>query len=104
LSLDILQLSNITHRGYLGPEATFAAFGPLLKRKAEIPSATIVALFLNTVHEVFSPQDFRRSIRLDMERLRSYIPITCHMMQDDCRSNPELLRLMSAQVLIRDFD
>ncbi|KAL9129400.1 MAG: hypothetical protein Q9217_002131 [Psora testacea] len=101
---DRIELSNITDRGYLGPGATLAAFGPLLKRKTENPSATIVALFLNAVHEVYAPQDYRSSMRSDMERLQSYIPITRDMMQEGGMSNTECIRLMSAQVLVRDFD
>ena len=100
----ILQLSNITDRAYLGPTATLFTFGPLLKRKAENPNATIVALFLNAVHEVFNPQDYRSSARSAMDRLRSYIPVTRDMVQDGSMSNPGFIKLMSAQGLLWDFD
>jgi len=99
-----LQLSNITDRGYLGPEITLVTFGPLLKRKTENPNATIVALFLNAVYEIYSPLDYRGSIRSDMERMRAYISITRVMIQDSSRSNADFMRFMSAQVLFRDFD
>ena len=102
--LDILQLSNITDRGYLGPGVTLAAFGPLLKRKTENPSATMVALFLNAVHEVYSPLDYQSSIRSDMERLRSYIPISRDMVQGRNRYNADSIRFMCAQGLLWDFD
>lgn len=102
--VDFWQLSNITDRGYLGPRATLAAFGPLLKRKTENPSATMVALFLNAVHEVYSPLDYLSSIHSDMERLRSYISVTRDVVQDGSRFNPELIKFMSAQVLVREFD
>ena len=104
MTLDTLQVSNITDRGYLGPEATLAAFGPLLKRKNENPSATIVALFLNAVHEVYSPLDHLSSIRSVMERLRSYIPTTRAMVQGGSKSSPDFIKFMSAEILFRDFD
>ena len=99
-----MQLSNITDRGYLGPEATLATFGPMLKRRTENPSATLVALFLNAVHEVFSPLDHQASLRPAMGRLRSYLPITPNMVQGASSSNPEFMKFMSAGVLFRDFD
>ncbi|KAI4222628.1 MAG: hypothetical protein L6R40_008569 [Gallowayella cf. fulva] len=92
------------NRGYLGPMATLAAFGPLLKRKTENPSATMVALFLNAVHEVYSPLDYLSSMHSDMERLRSYLSVTRDMVQDGNKYNPEFIKFMSAQVLIREFD
>lgn len=101
LTPGIVQLSNITDRGFLGPKAALAAFSPLLKRKTENTSATIIAHFLNAVHEVYTPQDFQRST---VERLRSYIPITREMVQDRSRSSPEFVKFMTAQVLFRDFD
>ena len=64
----------------------------------------MVALFLNAVHEVYSPLDYRSSIRSDMERLRSYIPITRDMVQDGSRSNPGFIKFMCAQGLLWDFD
>ena len=91
-------------RYYLGPEATLAAFGPLFKLKTENPSATLVALFLNAVHEVCSPLDHPSSIRSTAERLRSYLPITRDMVQGGSKSSPEFVRFMSAAVLFRDFD
>ena len=76
----------------------------MLKRRTENPSATIVALFLNAVHEVSSPLDHLSSIRSAMERLRSYIPMTPDMVRGGSRSNPDLIRFMTAQVMFRDFD
>jgi hypothetical protein len=104
LGINTLQLSNITDRGYLGPEVTLATFGPLLKRKTENPNAAIVGLFLNAVHEVYSRLDYLGSIRSDLERLRSYIPMTRDMVQDSSRSNADFVRFLSAQVLFRDLD
>ena len=92
-----MQVSNIADRGYLGPEITLATFGPLVKRKSENPDATIVALFLNAVHEAHSHQGYLRPTRSDMGRLLSYIPMTQNMVQDS-------VRLLSAQLLFRDFD
>ena len=91
-------------RGYLGPGVTLATFGPLLKRKTENPNASIVALFLNAVHEVYSRADYLGSIRPDLERLRLYIPMTRDMVQNSNRSNADFVRFLGAQVLFRDFD
>ena len=77
-----MQLSNITDCGYLGPSVPLASFGPLLRRKTENPNATILALLLNAVHEVYSRLDYLGSLHSDMERQRSYIPITRDMVQD----------------------
>ena len=99
-----MQVSNITDRGYLGPKITLATFGPLLKRKTENPNATIVALFLNAIHEVYSHHEFLKSALSTMERLRSYIPMTRDMLQASSRPNAAFVRFLSAEVLFRDFD
>lgn len=99
-----MQVSNIADRGYLGPETTLATFGPLLKRNPDNPNATIVALFLNAVHEVYSQHGYLSPRRSDMARLVSYIPMTRDMVQDSSRSNADSVRLLSAQLHFRDFD
>ncbi|KAL9041133.1 MAG: hypothetical protein Q9214_004213 [Letrouitia sp. 1 TL-2023] len=100
-SFDRIELSNITDRCFLGPKAALATFSPLLKRKTENPSATIIAYFLNAVHEVYTPQDYRHST---VERLRSYIPITQEMAQGRRSFSPEFVKFATASVLFRDFD
>ena len=60
------------NRGYLGPAASLAAFGPLLKLRTENLNATTVALFLDAIHEVYSSLDYLNSIHSDMDRLRLY--------------------------------
>lgn len=99
-----MQVSNITDRGYLGPGITLTTFGPLLKRKTQNPNAAIVALFLNAIHEEYSPLDHLDSSRSTMERVRSYIPVTRDMVQASTSHNPDLVRFLSAEVLFRDFD
>ena len=99
-----MQVSNITDRGYLGPGITLGTFGPLLKRKTQNSNATIVALFLNAVHEVHSPLDLLNSTRSTMERVRSYIPVTRDMVQASTEHSANLVRFLSAEVLFRDFD
>lgn len=102
--VDDSQLSNIADRGYLGPEATLTTFGPLLKRSAENPNATLVTLFLNAVHEVYSPLDRLDSIGAATDRLRKYLPLTREMFQQSNSSDPDLLRFIEAQTMFRDFD
>jgi len=99
-----LQLSNIADRGYLGPEITLATFGPLLKRNAQNLDATLVTLFLNAVHEVFSPLDDLASIGSDMGRMRPYMPANRDMIQHSNASNADFLRFMGACCIFRDFD
>ena len=63
-----------------------------------------MALFLNAVHEVFSPQDYLNSTLSTMERLRSYIPMNRDVVQSSSMSNADFVRFLSAQDLFRDFD
>lgn len=96
-------------RGYLGPAACLAAFGPLLKPRTENPNATIVALFLNAVHEVDTPHESLKSMYSEMDRLRAYIPLSPHMWKENnhdnkAEFNPDFIRFMSARALFRDYD
>jgi hypothetical protein len=104
LDIDTKQLSNIADRGYLGPEKTLATFGPLLKRNTQNPNATLVALFLNAVHEVFSHLDSIGSISSDMDRMRPYMSVTREMIQHSNASNADMLKFMNARPMFRDFD
>ena len=99
-----MQLSNIADRGYLGPEMTLATFGPLLKRNTQNPYAALVALFLNAIHEVFSPSDSLNSIHFDMNHMRPYMPATPDMIQGSNSFNADFLRFMDARSMFRDFD
>ena len=102
--VDDPQLSNIADCGYLGPEVTLTTFGPLLKRSAENPNATLVTLFLNAVHEVYSPLNDLGSMGPATDRLRKYLPLTREMFQQNNSSNPDLLKFIEAQIMFRDFD
>ena len=99
-----MQVSNITDRGYLGPGITLDTFGPLLKLKTQNPNATLVALFLNAMHEAHSPLDLLKSTLSTMERMRSYIPISRDMVQASTGNKADLVKFLSAEVLFRDFD
>ncbi|KAI9875688.1 MAG: hypothetical protein M1830_008116 [Pleopsidium flavum] len=103
-SFDRIELSNIADRGYLGPEPALATFGPLLKRHTQNPNATLVALFLNAVHEVFTPLDSLGSAISDMDRMRPYLPATRDMVQHGNEYNADFLRFMAARGMFRDFD
>jgi len=76
----------------------------LLKRKTKNPNATIVAQFLNAVHEVYSPLDYQGSMRSDMKRMRPYILMTRDIVKNSNRSNTDFIEFTSAQVLFRDFE
>ncbi|KAI1376191.1 hypothetical protein F4677DRAFT_84451 [Hypoxylon crocopeplum] len=58
-SFDRIEISNICDAGYLGIGQTIASIGFLLKQPKENPHATLVALFLNAVDEVFDDNEKR---------------------------------------------
>lgn len=67
-------------------------------------NAAIVALFFNAVYEVYSHLNYLGSVPSNVERLRSYMPITREMVQDCSRSNADSIRFMRAKVLFQDFE
>ena len=98
------QVSNITDRGYVGPGATLSTFGPLLKPASENPKATLLALFLNAVHENESYTDsIITSLKSDRDRISRYLKVTRDMSKGGS-SNADLMRLIGASSMFRDFD
>lgn len=69
LGTDFFQLSNIADLGWVGPKAALMTFGPLLKLPSENPHATLLTLFLNAVHEVFTDADNIDSLQEEVGRL-----------------------------------
>jgi hypothetical protein len=104
LNPDVRQVSNITDRGYLGPELTLSTFGPLLKSKSQNPKATLLALFLNAIHEEESyGGNVIASLQSDKERMRKYLTITQEMFTRG-PSNADFVRFIEASAMFRDFD
>ncbi|KAH8593394.1 hypothetical protein B0O99DRAFT_515819 [Bisporella sp. PMI_857] len=99
---DRIEVSNIVDRGYLGPQTTLNTFGAMLKARGENPHAAILALFLNAVHEVTNPMEQMASMKLEMDRLRRYIPVPLSQQHDPY--DVDFLRFWDACKLVRDVD
>ena len=105
LSPDAQQVSNITDSGYLGPKHTLTTLGPLLKPKFQNPRATLLALFLNAVHEIEPYNSSMMAVkRSDKHRMFKYITLTPKAFARGGTSNAYLIRFMGASVMFRDFD
>ena len=106
LGAHIPQVSNITDIGYLGPELTLSTFGPLLKPRSQNPRATLLALFLNAVHEDESSYSASiiASVKSNLGRIRNYLPVTREMLAKRSPPSADSLRLIEALTMFRDFD
>jgi hypothetical protein len=100
-----VQVSNITDRGYLGPARTLSVFGPLLKPRSQNPKATLLALFLNAVHEVetYEPS-FSASFEPGINRIKNYLPVTREMLANRNCYNADSIRLHAALPIFADYD
>ncbi|KAF8860575.1 hypothetical protein BDZ45DRAFT_619601 [Acephala macrosclerotiorum] len=98
---DRIEVSNITDLCHLGPAATLSTFGPMLKRKAQNPYATLITLFINAVHEVITPLDEAGNMQADLKKVMRYIPI--HNERLDTTS-PQFYKVLEARMMFRDFD
>jgi len=105
LSSDAWQVSNITNRGYLGPELTLSTFGPLLKPKSQNLKATLLALFLNATHEEESyALSIIASLQSSKDRICKYLTVTQEMFSRGGASNADSIRFIEASAMFRDFD
>ncbi|TGO85026.1 hypothetical protein BPOR_0439g00050 [Botrytis porri] len=98
---DRIEVSNIGDRGYIGPRKLLMTFAPYLKRKSQNPHATLLALFLNAVHESRTEKDYIYSMATDSAKLRRYMPIERDMLQP---YNADFLRCNDARSLFQDLD
>ncbi|KAI9651810.1 MAG: hypothetical protein M1829_002440 [Trizodia sp. TS-e1964] len=101
---DRIEVSNIGDRGYLGPQATLAIFGPLLKPKSQNPHATLIVLFLNAVHETSNLLNQLSPTRLELERAVNYIQVSLAILQTNNTSDPDLIKLTEACLFFREYD
>ncbi|OCL12153.1 hypothetical protein AOQ84DRAFT_420874 [Glonium stellatum] len=105
ISFDRIEVSNITDRGYLGPQLTLSVFGPLLKPKSQNPKATLLALFLNAVHEDGSYYErVMAAVGAHKARILKYLPISPATFASGGPCNAEFLRFIGASALFLDFD
>ncbi|KAH9206685.1 hypothetical protein DL95DRAFT_486583 [Leptodontidium sp. 2 PMI_412] len=101
---DRIEVSNIGDRGYTGPQTTIGTFGPLVKDKIHNPHATLLALFLNAVHEEFGELDSLKAIKSESDHLRRYLPLNPTMLQSGGEFKADSLRFNDARIMVRDFD
>ncbi|KAF7867297.1 hypothetical protein EAF04_005380 [Stromatinia cepivora] len=101
---DRIEVSNIGDRGYLGPLKLLATFAPYLKRKSQNPHATLLALFLNVVHEYSDAEDHLGSMKAEMLRLNKYMSLDAVTVSRFETWNPELNKYIDARSAFRDFD
>lgn len=76
-------------------------FAPYLKRKSQNPHATLLALFLNAVHESRTDKDYIDSIATDSAKLHRYMTIQPDMLQP---YNADFLRYNNARSRFQDLD
>ena len=104
-NIDVVQLSHLPERNYLGPKISLASFSSLLRSKAENPKATMIALFVNAIYEVYSHHKDQRSMdSSNMMRLHSYMPITRDLAQPDNMYTGHIIRLACAQSLFWNYE
>ncbi|KAI0890391.1 uncharacterized protein GGS22DRAFT_183737 [Annulohypoxylon maeteangense] len=70
---DRIEVANITDAGYLGMGQTLLYMGPLLKQPSDNRHATLVALFLNAVDEIFDDSEKRKAISRDIQEVWKYM-------------------------------
>ncbi|KAI0378799.1 hypothetical protein F5Y04DRAFT_272324 [Hypomontagnella monticulosa] len=75
-SFDRIEVSNISDAGYLGMAKTTAYIGRLLKEPRDNPHATLVALFLNAVDEMFDDDEKRKAIEHEVKEVFKYMAPT----------------------------
>ncbi|KAI1394162.1 uncharacterized protein F4822DRAFT_39208 [Hypoxylon trugodes] len=75
VTFDRIEVSNISDAGYLGMAKVIGFIGPLLKPRNENPHATLVALFLNAVDEIFDDDEKRKVIKREMGLVYKYLPM-----------------------------
>lgn len=103
-SFDRIEVSNITDRGYLGLELTLSIFGPLLKPRSQNPKATLLALFLNAIHEESYGASVIASLESDKDRICRYLPLTREVLANARPSSADFIRFIEASAMFRDFD
>ncbi|APA07182.1 hypothetical protein SS1G_04092 [Sclerotinia sclerotiorum 1980 UF-70] len=103
---DRIEVSNIGDRGYLGPPKLLATFAPYLKQKSQNPHATLIALFLNAVHEYYDAHDHIGSIKAEIAQLNNYMTLDAATISriDQETYNPEVIKYLNARSAFRDFD
>ncbi|KAA8576352.1 hypothetical protein EYC84_006485 [Monilinia fructicola] len=101
---DRIEVSNIGDRGYIGPVKLLTTFAPYLKRKSQNPHATLLALFINAVHECSTVEDYLGDMKFEIERLNKYMPLDPKLFLGREASNADFLRYNDARSMFRNVD
>ncbi|KAI1761376.1 hypothetical protein GGR53DRAFT_469374 [Hypoxylon sp. FL1150] len=72
-TFDRIEVSNISDAGYLGMPQTIAFIGRMLKEPEDNPHATLVALFLNAVDELYDDNEKLKALQSEMKQVWSYM-------------------------------
>ncbi|OAL42700.1 hypothetical protein IQ07DRAFT_525646 [Pyrenochaeta sp. DS3sAY3a] len=110
-NFDRIDISNICDRGYIGPEATLATFGPLLQPRTTNPRAKLLMLFLNAVGEVYYHNNVdSERIRESRTLIEKFIPLTLSSLMPmtagsmHAMNTPEMIRISSCYTMFGDLD
>ncbi|KAK8074373.1 hypothetical protein PG994_005272 [Apiospora phragmitis] len=98
--LDRIEASNIVDLAYLNALGVVGQLGPLLKAPSVNPHATLITLFMNAVHDMWSPHVDLKVYENALNQVREYLPVSLPRHPSDAG----LMRTMSAAEMFKDFD
>ncbi|KAM0286534.1 hypothetical protein ACHAO9_008162 [Fusarium lateritium] len=103
-TFDRIEASNITDSCYLGIDNTVLSLVPMLREVQVNPHATLVTLFMNTVHELLGRHVQLPNQALDngaTQRLHRYLPV-----RPPIRGtyDPQVVKLAAARNSVRYYD
>ena len=103
-AFDRVEVANIVDMPYLGLDITLRTLGPLLRKKAENPHATLIALFMNAIHHAekdLGNSYIETNLRLAMKKVVQFLPVKETPIN---RSSAAMVRMMLAKDIFRDLD
>ena len=104
MAFDRVEVANIVDMPYLGLDKTLRTFGPLLRKAAENPHATLIALFMNAIHYAeknLGDSYIENSLRLAMKKVVQFLPVKETSIN---RTSAAMVRMMLAKDIFRDLD
>jgi flagellar biosynthesis regulator FlaF len=88
----------------MGPYKTLTTFSPLLKRKSQNPHATLLALFLNAMHETKLSDPGLCSMESEMKQLTRYMKPTIALLQKTKYITAEQVKHTEALAIFTNYD
>ena len=104
IAFDRAEVANIVDMPYLGLDITLRSLGPLLRKKAENPHATLIALFMNAIHHAekdLGNSYIESNLRLAMTKVVQFLPVKETPIN---RTSAAMVRMMLAKDIFRDLD